>query len=128
MALLIADTDVLIDFLSGHAPAGGTVERALADGKLTTTCITHFELLSGARTQRQKKSIGDLLAGIGILILDELAAARAARIRIELEKEGRTIGMADYAIAGIVLEKKGVLLTRNRKHFERVPDLRLGDS
>jgi len=34
--------------------------------------------------------------------------------------------MGDSLIAGIVLAQRGVLLTRNRRHFERVPDLALG--
>ncbi len=33
--------------------------------------------------------------------------------------------MADSLIAGIVLTTGATLLTRNRRHFERVPDLRL---
>jgi predicted nucleic acid-binding protein len=34
--------------------------------------------------------------------------------------------MADSLIAGIVVVHHGVLLTRNRRHFERVPGLALG--
>jgi predicted nucleic acid-binding protein len=34
--------------------------------------------------------------------------------------------MADYMIAGICLAHSAVLLTRNRKHFERVAGLTLG--
>jgi predicted nucleic acid-binding protein len=34
--------------------------------------------------------------------------------------------MADSLIAGIVVAHSGVLLTRNRRHFERVPGLSLG--
>jgi predicted nucleic acid-binding protein len=34
--------------------------------------------------------------------------------------------MADSLIAGIVVTHHGVLLTRNQRHFERVPRLPLG--
>jgi predicted nucleic acid-binding protein len=34
--------------------------------------------------------------------------------------------MADSLIAGIVVAHHGVLLTRNRRHFDRVPELPLG--
>jgi predicted nucleic acid-binding protein len=34
--------------------------------------------------------------------------------------------MADSLIAGIVVVHRGILLTRNRRHFERVPGLSLG--
>jgi predicted nucleic acid-binding protein len=33
--------------------------------------------------------------------------------------------MADSLIAGIVTSNGGALLTRNRRHFERVPGMRL---
>jgi predicted nucleic acid-binding protein len=33
--------------------------------------------------------------------------------------------MADSLIAGIVISNGGTLLTRNRRHFERIPDIRL---
>jgi tRNA(fMet)-specific endonuclease VapC len=35
--------------------------------------------------------------------------------------------MADCLIAGIALAEDEALLTRNRRHFERVPGLRLVD-
>jgi tRNA(fMet)-specific endonuclease VapC len=46
-------------------------------------------------------------------------------VRRALELRGEPIGMADSLIAGIVLQHGGTLLTRNRRHFERVEGLRL---
>ena len=43
----------------------------------------------------------------------------------ELERKGDAIGMADSLIAGIAVERDGILLTRNRKHYERVPGIKL---
>lgn len=31
------------------------------------------------------------------------------------------MGMPDYLIAGVCVSRSAVLLTRNRKHFQRVP-------
>jgi predicted nucleic acid-binding protein len=60
------------------------------------------------------------------LPLDEPGANAAAEIRRTLERDGVGIGMGDSLIAGIVVAQHGVLLTRNRRHFERVPGLPLG--
>ena len=49
----------------------------------------------------------------------------AADIRQELESEGQSIGMADYMIAAVCIAHRGVLLTRNRKHFERIKTIEL---
>ena len=88
--------------------------------------IARFELLAGARTARQRKAVGELIAGLPCLPLDDAGADSAAEIRRALEGAGVGIGMADCLIAGIVVANRGVLLTRNRRHFERVPGLSLG--
>jgi tRNA(fMet)-specific endonuclease VapC len=123
--MTIADTDVLIDFLSASEPAAGRVREELQNGNLATTVITRFELLSGARSTRALRAIGQLLGSIETIELDNAAADRAAEVRRSLERKGRTIGMADSFIAGIVLSVSGVLLTRNRRHFDKVDGLRL---
>jgi predicted nucleic acid-binding protein len=66
-----------------------------------------------------------LVAAIPIVSLDREAATRAATVRQGLTKSGFTIGMADSLIAGIALVNDLSLLTRNRKHFERIEGLRL---
>ena len=122
--MIIADTDVLIDFLHGQNPSADRVALEMTAG-LRTTVITRFELLSGARSTRQQNLAKELLSVVPALVLDEDSADRAAGLRRGLEESGNAIGMADSLIAGIVLRHGGVLLTRNRKHFERVPGLKL---
>lgn len=124
--MIVADTDVLIDFLSGHEPTASVVASGIATEEgLVTTVVSRFELLVGARTPRQKRSIGRLLDALATLALDATAADRAAQVRQELEMAGVPIGMADSLIAGIVIERGGRLLTRNKGHFERVQGLLL---
>ena len=124
--MMVADTDVLIDFLAGAQPVARRIALELEHQGLVTTAVTRFELLTGARTDRQRRLIGDLLAALPCLPLDETAADRAAEVRRALVHGGADIGMGDSLIAGIVLAHGGVLLTRNRRHFERIPELSLG--
>jgi tRNA(fMet)-specific endonuclease VapC len=120
----IADTDVLIDYLAGKGESDA-VERLLQLGALRTTVISRFELLSGARSPKQLAVLMRLLAAVPSLELDDFAADAASEIRRSLERSGAGIGMADSLIAGIALRHGGALLTRNRRHFERVPGLTL---
>ena len=124
--MIIADTDVLIDFLSGQEPAATVVAEHVAGGRLSTTVISRFELLAGVRSARQERPVRRLLDALPILALEREAADRAATVRRALEGRGAGIGMADSLITGIVLAHGAELLTRNRRHFERVPGLRLG--
>lgn len=122
--MIVADTDVLIDFLAGKGEADA-VESLLRRGAIRTTVISRFELLSGAKSAKQLARVVQLLDAVPALALDAGAADAASEIRRELEQSGNGIGMADSLIAGIVTCNDGTLLTRNRRHFERVPDLKL---
>jgi predicted nucleic acid-binding protein len=126
VAVIVADTDVLIDFLSGHEPAASRVASEIAEeAGLVTTVVSRFELLAGARRPKQERAVRQLLEALAILDLDSRGADRAAQVRRDLDKAGAPIGMADSLIAGIVLRYGGRLLTRNHRHFERVEGLAL---
>lgn len=124
--MIVADTDVLIDFLRDREPAAARIAFELERGQLVTTAVTRFELLAGARSDRERSLVATLLEALATLPLDAEAADRAAEVRRQLETEGAGIGMADSLIAGIALHRNSILLTRNRRHFERVPGLTLG--
>ena len=124
---MIADTDVLIDFLAGRNPAADRVAEELERGALRTTVVSRFELLCGARTVKQERAIQQLLDAVPSIALDASAADRAAQVRRNLEKNGEPIGMADSLIAGVVLAGDAILLTRNQRHFSRVAGLKLAD-
>jgi len=122
--MTIADTDVLIDYLAGKGEADA-VEQLLRHGALRTTVISRFELLSGAKNAKQLARLVQLLEAVPSLGLDDAAADAASEIRRSLERSGNPIGMAESLIAGIVTANGGTLLTRNRRHFERVPGMKL---
>ena len=124
--MIVADTDVLIDFLQGKGPADERVALELERGHLATTAVSRFELLAGVRSARQQTTIKELLAAMPCFALDSDAADHAAEVRRSLERSGEGIGMGDSLIAGIVLARKAILLTRNVRHFQRVPGLELG--
>jgi len=122
--VFVADTDVLIDFLRGV----GDAERIgieLNTGRLCTTAVTAFELWAGSKNPQQAATVEALLAAMTVLPLDISAARRAGEVRRELERMGTEIGMADSLIAGIALDHGAILITRNRKHYQRVPGLKL---
>ncbi len=125
--MIVADTNVLIDYLEGRSPGAEAVSLALRQDQLQTTTLSCFELLVGVRSNRQLEKVLALLDSIPILLLDFDAARKAAELHRQLERSGITIGMGDSLIAGIVLARGGTLLTRNRRHFERVPGLPLAD-
>jgi tRNA(fMet)-specific endonuclease VapC len=123
--MMIADTDVLIDFLRGRAPWAGRIRLEIKSGRLATTAVNAFELLSGVRNDAEIEKVSRLLAALAVLDLTPASSEEAASIRRDLEARGQAIGTADYLIAGICLAHAGVLLTRDLDHFKRVPGLKV---
>ena len=125
--MIVADSDVLIDYLRGSDQAD-RIALELRTGGLATTVISAFELWAGARSAKQSAAVETLLGALTILPLTPSSAREAAEVRKELEAKKASIGMADSLIAGICLDHEAVLLTRNKRHFERVSGLRLSGS
>lgn len=123
--MILADIDVLIDFLVGTQPVKDQIVGYINSEQLKTTAVTCFELLSGAGENKRGRAVEQLLASLKVLPLDRVAAERAAGVRRKLEQAGQAIGMGDSLIAGIALAHGLPLFTRNRVHFERVADLEL---
>ncbi len=123
--MIVADSDVLIDFLRGRGDGARRVELALRSGSFATTAITAFQIRSGARTEKQRKSVDTLLEAMTILPFGPEEARIAAELRLQVEEQGLPIGMADYMIAATCIATDSILLTRNLKDFARVKGLRL---
>ncbi len=121
--MIVADTDVLIDFFRNSEPVATRVDLEIRTGRLATTTVTEFELRSGIRSERQLRDVDSLLASMSVLPLGSPEAAVAAQLRVQLESKGQGIGTADYLIAGICLARRAILMTRNLEHFQRVPGL-----
>jgi predicted nucleic acid-binding protein len=123
--VIVADSDVLIDWLSGKGEAGA-VDRALGRQELATTAVNAYQLWAGARGDAARAEVRELLSLMAaILPFDDRAAELAGEAYRELSAAGRVIGRADLYVAGVCLAADAPLLTRNRREFTRVRGLRL---
>lgn len=121
--MILADTDVLIDYLLGIQPMARQIRLYAEASGLSTSTVSCFELLSGAGKDKRGDDVRRLIAGIAVLALDVESAARAAAVQRSLKARGFSIGMGDCLIAGIALANGLQLLTRNRRHFQHVEEL-----
>lgn len=121
---VVADTDLIIDFLRGRGPGALSVREWLRDGRLRLTAITAFELRVGTDFMARRVDVERLLAK-RTLPLDTPAAVNAGEIFAHLRSEGIQIGIKDCLQGGICRRFDLALATRNVRHFERVRGLRL---
>lgn len=124
-ALVIADTDVVIDFFSGIEPVASTVTDLILEDALSLTSITVFELYTGITGKKRLKQIDDLISILPVFSLKKNEAQTVARIYNDLKKIGKLIGNQDILIAAICITHDLHLLTRNTEHFSRISRLKL---
>jgi len=112
MAELLVDTDVLVDHLRTGRGLGEVGSR------LNYSVVSRAELYAGRATE--ETVVARMLAPLRELEVDRAVAEQGGRVR-------RATGLAlpDALIAATALRYGLVVLTRNRRHFERVEGLAL---
>jgi len=125
----ILDTDVCIEILRGNQ---ALVDRRLATpDDVATTWITACELEYGAakssRADDNRRLVDGFLATVAVLGLDSRAAKHFGALKARLERRGSILADADLLIASIALAHQAVLVTGNRRHYDRISELPIED-
>lgn len=94
---------------------------------MVISSITLAELLHGveksAAPERNLSIVEDFISRLTVLDYDDKAAIHYGSIRASLEQKGTPIGVNDLHIAGHARSTGLILVTNNRKEFDRVPGL-----
>jgi len=125
----LLDTDTCIEILRRRDLASARV-RTWSPDDLALSAMTVAELLFGAmRSSDPDRSLAAvrafLDAPLEIVPFDEDAARHHAELRLALRSQ--PIGERDLVIAATARARSFIIVTRNRRHFERVPGLAVED-
>jgi predicted nucleic acid-binding protein len=124
----LVDSDWLIDAFLGVPSAVDRLAQLRTDG-LAVSIISYGELFEGALgapdPATELARFRRFLARLTLLGLDDATMERFARLRAGLRRRGELIPDLDLLIAATALESDLTLLTRNVRHFARIPELRL---
>jgi tRNA(fMet)-specific endonuclease VapC len=134
--VILLDTDTLTYLHEGHPRVLQRLQNS-DDPEIAVTVISKVEMLrgrfdfllkaaTGAEVERAARLLvrtEDLLAQLPIIRFDTTAAVQFDRLR--LLPSVRKIGRADLLIASITLANRAILVTRNQRHFQQVPGLRI---
>ena|SRR3990167_5259732 len=122
----VLDSDLLIGNLRNDPDAAKAIDRLEGQQNAATT-ITEMELWYGEsqRVRPNFKTLELTFNAIQRLALDSESARMAGRIWSGLKRAGKEIDLRDVMIGAIALRHNATLHTRNLKHFERIPGLRV---
>ncbi len=127
---MLADTTFIIDIMKNDAEAIRKAEN-LSDASVSILVGTPtiFELYVGVglsmRSGEEREKVFNILSSLPHLSLDTASASKGGIIYAQRIREKNKIDPEDAMLAGIAIENNETLLTRNRKHFTGIPQLKL---
>jgi tRNA(fMet)-specific endonuclease VapC len=132
--MFLLDTNIVIPVLNERdSAAAARLDAELALGtRLLMSAIVLYELRCGIANSARRERNESILAHFLALPLvpapfEPDDATHAGDIRAHLERGGIPIGPYDILIAAQARRRGAVLVTRNRREFERVPGLMVAD-
>ena len=128
MTKVLLDTDIIVDFLRNGLDASNVFMGIKSKNvQAFVSVITTFELYNGVLLSNNPKQRLDELAvmlqQIEIIPFDNTQSYIASKIYSYLVRKGLKIEMRDILISACAISKNIKILTNNRKHFNRIPEL-----
>jgi tRNA(fMet)-specific endonuclease VapC len=127
--MYLFDTDTITNIFK-PSPSRRLVTRLndLRPGQQFIATITIYEIVYGAykspRVDHHLRNLQELLLPeVEIVEFDTNAAFICGALRVELERSGQPLPMADLQVASIAIANKLVLVTGNVGHFQRISRL-----
>jgi predicted nucleic acid-binding protein len=121
--VIVLDTSVLIDALTGPRRSAAALRRAIERGeRILLPSLVLYEWLRGPRRPEELAAQEALFPASAAIIFGPAEAARAARLYVQLPRPRREI---DLAVAACALVLGARLWTLNRRDFREVPGLEL---
>ncbi len=122
------DTDILIDFMNGEPETIKKIRDLLSYATLSTTTLTLCELYRGVYlnkdNENEVKKVDVIKNNFIIFTLDQNSSKTFGIKNKELAVIGKLTQEMDLIIASICIYNNLILITRNKKHFENISELK----
>ena len=118
MALYLADTTVLIDYLRGHSEVRARLDELVDEDAhdLAVCAVSVGEVFAGLREQ-DREATARFLSSFVYLDLSFDIARAAGEYRYSLARKGQALKLTDLLIGAAALAIDAVLLTDNVRDF-----------
>lgn len=118
---VLIDTSVWIAYFQANPPAGiaDLVDEILNKSEVCVPKIVIAELIQGAHSEKDLKTIREFLDAFTIIVEGESTWIDSGTLSYTLKKKGRTVNLADCYIATLAEESGCSILTLD-KHFNDI--------
>lgn len=128
MIAYLLDTSTIIDYLRGKQLVVDMLNNA--EGELHSSYVCLAELYEGVHRVTNfaevEKGVNKFFASLSFIYgLDSQIARKFGEIRAQLKRKGQVIEDLDLILASTCLVHDLMLVTSNKKHFSRVPNLQI---
>ncbi len=124
MTKYLLDSNAIIDWLNGRAPAPEVLEELSSLGNvLAVNAITLAETYSGL-SESERQTVEEFLATLDYWIIDSSIARLAGEYRYRYLREGRPLAVPDVLLAAHAVREDATLITSNIRDFP-MPELKI---
>jgi len=122
--MMVIDTSVLIEIFDRKSEKGDEALKKILESEenISITAISLHEILYGL--QKYAKPVEEVLQ-LPILNYTKKDATLAAKLELEMEREGTSIRRTDAMIAATTINKGAIFYTLDLKHFKPLENLGL---
>lgn len=124
----LLDSDQIIWYLKGKKEVVKELQ-GLGRENLAVSTISIAEAAEGIFGEKDEQTrllaLEMFLAGVKVLEVTQQIAYRFARLRSNLRRQGKLLDNFDLLLAATCLALNLSFLTGNKRHFQKIPGLRL---
>jgi predicted nucleic acid-binding protein len=124
VALIIVDTDILIDVGHGDPAAINCLQRNEQQFQLAISVVTQMEMIVGCRNKVELHELEKFLQHFQILQLTEQISSNAVNLLAQYRLSHGLL-IADALIAATALEYAEAFITKNQRDYRFIAGLQL---
>jgi tRNA(fMet)-specific endonuclease VapC len=124
----ILDTDWIINLLAGKKDAEERIQQFDPE-EIVVSLVTVAEIYESAynfaNPEAHIQTFRSFLSNFQLLNLNLPIIEKFAEVRAHLRRKGQIISDFDILLGATALHYDLIVLTYNKKHFERIPDIKI---
>ena len=123
-AVVLIDTDVLIDVARGDVQANSILQVLLEESSPAISVVSQMELVVGCRDKRELAELDRFIKPFQVFSISQ-QVSESALLLLRQYRLSHGLLIPDAVIAATAINRNADLLSKNQRDFRFIPDLHL---